>query len=314
MNRYLMLTLAATLLGGCATTRSVRGEYADPEVIEILSDRFSENDLQLIANRMAESLAQAPFFANREAPPRLLVGKIANRTGEQVDTDMLAERIQVALVKSGRFELFDERTRLALAQEYDYQTSGYVDPGQAKAPGAQIAADYVLIGSLSAIVQASGSDKMTYYKMSMSVSELATGIIRWADDKEIRKKYEISGISPGTSKAIKGVGLGLGISAMVAGTGLIVAGLAAYEDASWHLEEYDCTNSLGDPWRCTKTVNDPEVPVNTTLVLAGCGALVGGLITTIVVPRLVPRGDPRLASVQLYPLRGGGGMSLGFSF
>ncbi|MGI5863521.1 MAG: penicillin-binding protein activator LpoB [Myxococcales bacterium] len=314
MNRYLMLTLAAALLSGCATTRNVRGEYADPEVIEILSDRFSENDLQLIANRMAESLAQAPYFANMEAPPRLLVGRIANRTGEPIDTDMLAERIQVALVKSGRFELFDERTRVALAKEYEYQTSGYVDARQANVPGTQIAADYVLIGSLSAIVQASGSDKMTYYKMSMSVSELATGIIRWADDKEIRKKYEISGISPGTSKALKGVGLGVGISAMVAGAGLIIAGLAEHEDASWHVEEYDCTNSLGNPWRCMRRVDDPEVPVNKTLIIAGAGAMIGGLITTIVVPRLVPKGNPHLASVELYPLRGGGGLSLGFAF
>ena len=288
MNRYLMLTLAATLLSGCATTRNIRGEYADPEVIEILSDRFSENDLQLIANRMAESLAQAPFFANREAPPRLLVGKIANRTGEPIDTDMLAERIQVALVKSGRFELFDERTRTAMAQEYDYQTSGYVDPQQAKMPGVQSAADYLLIGSLSAIVQANGSDRTTYYKMSMSVSELATGIIRWADDKEIRKKYELSGISPRTSKALRGVSIGVGISGMVAGTGLLIAGLAS-------------SGARGQP-------------VNAELLLAGGGSMFGGLVAAFLIPRLIPDGNPQLASVQLYPRCGGAALVLGGTF
>ncbi|HCF56538.1 MAG TPA: penicillin-binding protein activator LpoB [Myxococcales bacterium] len=288
MSRYLMFAMAVSLLSGCATTQTIRGEYADPEVIEILSERFSENDLQLIANQMAASLAQAPHFAKLTTPPRLLVGKIANRTGEPIDTDMLAERIQVALVKSGRFELFDERTRTALAKEYEYQTSGYVDPRHAKMPGSQSAADYVLIGSLSAIVQANGSDKTTYYKMSMSVSELASGIIRWADDKEIRKKYELSGISPRTSKALRGVSIGVGISGMVAGTGLLIAGLTG--------------------------VGERVQPVNAELLLAGGGAMFGGLIAAFLIPRLIPEGNPQLATLQLYPQCGGAGLSLGFSF
>ncbi|MGI5863524.1 MAG: penicillin-binding protein activator LpoB [Myxococcales bacterium] len=288
MNRYFMLAMAGTLLSGCATTHAIRGEYSDPEVIEILSDRFSENDLQLIANQMADSLTRAPYFANLESPPRLLVGKIANRTGEPIDTDMLAERIQVALVKSGRFELFDERTRLAMAQEYEYQTSGYVNWEHAKAPGTQIGADYVLIGSLSAIVQASGSDRMTYFKMSMSVSELATGIIRWADDKEIRKKYEIAGISRGTSKALRGVSIGTGVSAMVVGTSLVGMGLVG--------------------------VGESRAPVNVNLLLAGGGALFGGMVAAFLVPRLIPDGNPQLASVGFCPMRGGGGVSFGLSF
>ncbi|MBI5542355.1 MAG: penicillin-binding protein activator LpoB [Deltaproteobacteria bacterium] len=322
MNQRALYTLAAStlLLTGCATTRTVRGEYADPEVIEILSDHFSENDLQLIANRMASSLANAPYFAAAKSPPRLLVGKIANRTQERIDTDMLAERIQVALVKSGRFELFDERTRMAMAQEYEYQQSGYVNPQQAKGPGTQIAADYILTGSLAAIVQASGGDKMTYYKMSMSASELATGIVRWADDKEIRKKFEVSGISPGTSKVLKAVGVITGVAVGLTGLGLVFAGEAQAKEgtpAGWHFEHYQCTSPTGNPWECTRTVDDPAVPAtppNWTLVGTGAGLMVGGAAIAILSAVLIPKGNPQLASITFVPSHGGGTLALSGSF
>ncbi|RYZ41709.1 MAG: penicillin-binding protein activator LpoB, partial [Myxococcaceae bacterium] len=56
--RLLLSALVAVSLVGCGGPRAfTRGTYEDPNTIEMLGDRFNENDLQLIAKKMAESLA-----------------------------------------------------------------------------------------------------------------------------------------------------------------------------------------------------------------------------------------------------------------
>ena len=72
----------------------------------------------------------------------------------------------------------------------NYHGSGYVDPAQAKRPGHQTGADYLLSGSLSSNVQQVGGDKLVYYKATFSVTDLLTSEIVWTDEKEIRKAYK----------------------------------------------------------------------------------------------------------------------------
>ena len=57
--------IAAVVLVLCACTGPrayTRGTYEDPNVIEMLSDKFNENDLQLIAKKMADSVLSPLFF------------------------------------------------------------------------------------------------------------------------------------------------------------------------------------------------------------------------------------------------------------
>ena len=81
-----------------------RGTYEDPNTIEMLSDQFNENDLQLIAKKMAESLANSPRFTQADAQklPIVLVGKLKNSTSEHIDMRSLGDKIQTALAQTGR--------------------------------------------------------------------------------------------------------------------------------------------------------------------------------------------------------------------
>lgn len=191
------LVVLLTLLGvGCAGPRAyTRGEYADPNVIEMLSDKFNENDLQLIAKKMVESLASAPQFQNLPTRPVVIVGKFKNSTSEHIDLKSLADKIQVQLVKTNKFSFQAKEAREEIAEEYEYQGSGYVKQGTAKGPGNQVSADYVLTGEISSIVQEVGADKTVYYKVTTKLNNLSTGILDWTDEKELRKKFEKQGVS-----------------------------------------------------------------------------------------------------------------------
>jgi penicillin-binding protein activator len=197
-NVILGLVGAAALLvqTGCAGQRAfTRGTYEDPNEIEMLSDQFNENDLQLIAKKMVDSLASSRTFAQIQGRPIIIVGKMKNSTSEHIDLKSLADKIQVQLMKTEKFSFIDKGAREEIAEEYEYQGSGYVNPQNAKGPGQQAAADYMMTGEISSIIQQVGNDKLVYYKMTSKLHNLRTAVIEWTDEKEIRKKFEKKGVS-----------------------------------------------------------------------------------------------------------------------
>ncbi len=188
--RHVIIILASLTIASCAGPRAfTKGTYEDPQTIALLDDRFNENDMQLIAKKMVNSLVASPTIEG-QATPALMVGKMRNRTTEHIDMNALSDKIRTSLIQSGRFRFVDVQNRRAIAREYEYQNSGYVDPAQAHAPGSQTAAGLVLTGTLSSNVQEIGKEKLVYYKATFQLTDLGSSEIVWTDEKEIRKAYK----------------------------------------------------------------------------------------------------------------------------
>jgi len=193
--------IAVSLLAGlwlaCSTERAfTKGEYSDPNEIDLLSDEWAPSDLQLIAKKVVGDLQVSPAFAQIQGRPVVIVGKLKNSTSEHIDMQSLADKIQTQLANTGKFAFVDASARQAVAEEYEYQGSGYVRPDQAKGPGQQIAPDYIMTGDLASIKQRVGSDEFIYYKMTAKLTNLRTGILEWTDEKELKKKFVKQGVRP----------------------------------------------------------------------------------------------------------------------
>jgi uncharacterized protein (TIGR02722 family) len=175
---------------GCAGPRAfTKGTYENPNTIALLGDRFNENDMQLIAKKMVNSLAASAPVQNTETPA-VMVGKMRNRTTEHIDLSALSDKIRTSLIQSGKFRFVDSQNRRDIAREYEYQRSGYVDPAQANHPGQQTAADFVLTGTVTSNIQEVGREKLVYYKATFQLTNLLSSEIVWTDEKEIRKAYK----------------------------------------------------------------------------------------------------------------------------
>lgn len=199
MNRRRLLVIGVGglwVLAACSGQRAfTKGTYEDPNVIEMLSDQFNENDLQLIAKKMVDSLVASKAFAKIENQPTILIGKMKNSTSEHIDMRSLADKIQVQIAKTDKFSFMDKGVREEIAEEYEYQGSGYVKPGESKGPGQQASADYLMTGEITSIIQEVGSDKLVYYKFTAKLHDLRSAKIVWTDEKELRKKFEKKGVS-----------------------------------------------------------------------------------------------------------------------
>lgn len=186
--RRVILVAASLVVVSCTGPRAfTKGTYEYPQTIALLDDRFSENDMQLIAKKMVNSLIESPTL---KGAPTVMVGKMRNRTTEHIDMTALSDKIRTSLIRSGRFRFVDVLNRRDIAREYEYQNSGYVNLAQAREAGDQTAARLMLTGTLTSNVQEAGKEKLVYYKATFQVTDLVSTEIVWTDEKEIRKAYK----------------------------------------------------------------------------------------------------------------------------
>jgi hypothetical protein len=173
-------------LVGCASTT----QYKDPTGVENTSIDFGSTDLQMIAEKMVDSLLSFPPVVQVTAQrrPVMFVERIKNKTSEHIDTESITDTISTKILRSGKFRFVDMDRINAVREQAQFQKeSGMVNQETTMAMGRQIGAEYMLYGNLSSIVKRTSSKKDVYYKFTLKLMHLESGILEWQDEKEIRK-------------------------------------------------------------------------------------------------------------------------------
>lgn len=186
MRVIMMALLAAALLVSSCT----RVQYGDATATETVTVDFGSTDLQMIASQMVDDLLTFPPVVQMTAQrrPVVFVDRVQNRTVEHIDTESVTDSIRTRLIQSGKFRFVDMTVVDRVRQQMDFQTqSGMVDPATAVTMGRQIGAEFMLYGALTSIVKRDSSTKDVYYKFTLNMMNLETGIIEWSSEKEIRK-------------------------------------------------------------------------------------------------------------------------------
>lgn len=192
-NAKLLTVLVTTLIGlvGCGHRDYVRGEYdQDVNRENLMTDRWSETDMQKAVKDLVTSAVKHDVVANAKRPPIVMVTKLQNKTSEHIDTQSVTDMVTVELTSTGKVQFVDKAAREDIAEEYGYQESGMVSRDTKKGKGQQVGADLIMNGRIDSIVQEVGKDKSVYYKITLNLTNLSTGLIVWTDQKQIRKLYK----------------------------------------------------------------------------------------------------------------------------
>jgi uncharacterized protein (TIGR02722 family) len=183
-----VMGLSISLLAGCANKAVV--SYGDANAVETTTINFGSTDLQKIADQMTESLLQSPVVGTMTANKRpiVFVDTVKNKTSEHIDTESLTDSISTQLLRSGKFRFVDMTKVNAVLDQLDYQNEGgLVDTNKAVQFGKQVGAEYMLYGNLASIVKTNSDKSDVYYKFTMRLMDLESGLVEWADETEIRK-------------------------------------------------------------------------------------------------------------------------------
>ena len=191
--RISLAALAIALVSGCSTPSPVLGgkniSYGDNQAVELVTNEFGSTDLQMIAESMTRSLAQSGVLSGR---PVVQVYDVKNKTSEYIDTREITTSIKTQLMKSGvaRFASDNNAMQSQVDQLKLQNQSGLYKKNTVAKTGNMIAAQYRLEGSISSIVKRSSDYKDVFYKFSLQLIDVESGLAEWMDEKEIRKTTE----------------------------------------------------------------------------------------------------------------------------
>ena len=191
--RLCSIAAIALLATGCANNSPVLGNkninYGDTKAVETVTNEFGSTDLQMIAESMTRSLAQSGTLQGR---PVVQVYDVKNKTSEYIDTREITTSIKTQLMKSGTARFASDNTQMqSQVDQLKLQNqSGLYKQNTVAKTGNMIAAKYRLEGSISSIVKRSSDYKDVFYKFSLQLIDVESGLAEWMDEKEIRKTTE----------------------------------------------------------------------------------------------------------------------------
>lgn len=186
-----LVMFAALWLSACASDPKV--SYGDATAIETTTTDFGSTDLQTIAASLVDDLLGFPPVVEltKGNRPIVFVDKVRNKTTEHIDTESITDSVQAKLLRSGKFRFVDMTAVRAVTDQFDFQReSGLIDATKAAAFGKQTGAKFMLYGNLASIVKRNSSTKDVYYKFTLKLLDLETGLLEWVGEKEIRKTGE----------------------------------------------------------------------------------------------------------------------------
>ena len=186
---------AALGLGGCATTTtspevsSGNVQYGDSKAVETVTNEFGSTDLQTIAESMARSMLQSRPVTQSRTQPLVTIAEVKNKTSEYIDTRAITDSIRAQLLKSGavRFAVDINAMQNQTDELIRQNQTGLYKKSKSKKIGQMEGADFRVEGNITSIVKRTSSIKDVYYKFSLMLVNVESGVIEWADEKEIRK-------------------------------------------------------------------------------------------------------------------------------
>ncbi len=185
----LMLALASVTLVSCSSKKHV--SRIDVEETVDLSGNWNDTDSRLVADEMiSDALAQrwlANFLRDKGGNPAVIVGNMRNLSDEHIATGTFVGDIERAFVNSGNVRVVaskDERGGVREERE-DQQANASLET--MKEFGLELGADYMLMGEINKIVDQEGKEKVAFYQVDLTLTDMQSNEKVWIGQKKIKK-------------------------------------------------------------------------------------------------------------------------------
>lgn len=189
------LAFVTVVMVSCGSTKVAR---VDSGTVVDLSGYWNDTDMKIVTDSLISECIASPRVAKFEAtngrPPFVILGKIANKSSEHLDTGILSKRFQTAIINSGVLEFVaDASQREQLRNEKSDQAENAYDT--AKSIGNEQAADFMLQGTVTTIIDTDGKKKsVRTYQVDMQLIDIESNRIVWqGQNSEIKKLVKRSG-------------------------------------------------------------------------------------------------------------------------
>ena len=187
-----VLALVVVVAGACNRKQVSR---IDPSAVTDLSGRWNDTDSRLVANALIQQSLSEPW-ARRYSElhggeaPKVIVGSFRNRTMEHIPVQTFVNDLERAFVGTGAVQVVSsgqERDEMR-AEKQDQQENARADT-RARI-GQELGAKYMLQGEIQAIEDREGRERIVYYQIDATLTDLESNLRVWAGQHKIKKYIE----------------------------------------------------------------------------------------------------------------------------
>ena len=191
--RICVLAIGVTI-AGCSKHTIV--SRIDPATTVDLSGNWNDTDSRLVSDEMIQDALtmggqSRPWLANHmknsSKNPAVIVGAIRNLTDEHIATPTFVGDIERAFINSGTVRIVATADERGGVREERRDQQANADEATIKNFGKELGADYMLIGTISKILDQEGKEKIAFYQIDLSMTDIQSNEKVWVGQKKIKK-------------------------------------------------------------------------------------------------------------------------------
>ena len=190
MKRILTFAIVSImLLASCASTKV---ERIDAETVTDLSGYWNDTDLRIVANTLIDECIASPEITNyirdENKLPVIIVGPFRNQSDEHIDTSILAQKFEIAMINSGKVDFVaSSEQREALRKEILSQQE-WSSMETASRLANELGADFMLQGSVKTIIDFVDNKSTRTYYVTVELIDIESTRKLWVgENSEIKK-------------------------------------------------------------------------------------------------------------------------------
>lgn len=178
------------IFSGCASAPRV--QRVDPQAVIDLSGKWNDTDSRLVSEEMIRDCLNDPWLTRHmtgsgSKRPVVIVGVMRNKSTEHIAVMTFIKDIERAFIRSGQVKVVASATeREELRSEKDDQRV-FSDVATIKQMGKEQGADYMLSGEINSIQDQVGGEKVMFYQVDLTLTNIETNEKVWMGDKKIKK-------------------------------------------------------------------------------------------------------------------------------
>lgn len=156
-----------------------------------LSGRWNDTDSKLVAEEMIRDVLNRPwrqdFYNQSGDKPVVIVGMIANKTAEHIESETFIKDIEREFINSGMVRVVQNSVFREKLREERADQGEFASPETQSRWGRELGADFMLFGVMTQITDSYKNEKVVNYKVNLELANLETNEKVWIGDKEIKK-------------------------------------------------------------------------------------------------------------------------------
>ncbi len=190
MKTTLLSTLLLFALAFSSCSHKI--ERVSPDEAIDLSGRWNDTDSKMVAEAMVDQILSGAWItnfmqANEGKKPVVIVGLVANKSHEHINSDTFIKDVERAFINSGKVRLVQASDKREELRKERAAQQEFASMETAKNWGKELGADFMLNGDINSIVDTYKKERVNYYQTNLELSDLETNEVVWMGDKKIKK-------------------------------------------------------------------------------------------------------------------------------